>query len=362
MDATPDTVARLAQPHRKAVLVALLWITISAGLMFAVLNLLYGSTALAVVELVMVVYSILILVAIRKTPHVERWIIAYLVPFFAAMMFAMTTPRSTPSVFAWILLVPILSHLLLGRRLGFAMALFFIAVAGVIFFLKHGDDAQLMQVLPIANLTIVSLSILAFSHVYEVSRERSELRLLRLAQTDFLTGLANRSRFKDIFDREKQRSLRERRPLSLLVIDLDYFKEVNDQYGHEAGDAALIYVAQLLTRRLRATDLACRLGGEEFGVILVDTSGDVAVDVAEDLRRTLEQSPFPNAGQPIKLTMSVGVAQFGIDGNSLRSLLSAADARLYRGKSDGRNRVIGSLALPVNGRRRTAVLEEVTGL
>lgn len=341
---------------------ALLWITISAGLLFAVLNVLYGSLLLALLELAMVAYSSFILVAIRKPIHIERWILAYLVPFFAVMMFAMTTPRSTPSVFAWVLLVPILSHLLLGRRLGFAMALFFIAVAGVIFFLKHGGDPELMQVLPIANLTIISLSILAFSHVYEVSRERSELSLLRLAQTDFLTGLANRARFKDIFDREKQRSLREKSPLSLLVIDLDYFKEVNDRFGHEAGDAALVYVAQLLNRSLRATDLACRLGGEEFGVILVDTPGELAIEVAEDLRHTLEHSPFPNDGQPINLTMSVGVAQFGIDGSSLRSLLAAADARLYRGKSDGRNRVVGSLASPTNGRRRTAVLEEVTGL
>ncbi len=362
MDATPDTVSRLAQPHRKAVLAALLWITISAGLMFAMLNVLYGSLTLAVVEIAMVVYSGFLLAAIRRTAHLERWILAYLIPFFAAMMFAMTTPRSTPSVFAWVLLVPILSHLLLGRRLGFAVALFFIAVAGVIFFIKHGHEPELMQPLPIANLAIISLSILAFSHVYEVSRERSELRLLRLAQTDVLTGLANRARFKDFFDREKQRSQREQQPLSLLVIDLDYFKEVNDRFGHEAGDAALIYVANLLSRRLRATDLACRLGGEEFGVILVDTPSDRAMQIAEDLRHTLEHAAFPNDGHPISLTMSVGVAQFGIDGSSLRSLLAAADARLYRGKSDGRNRVVGSLAVPATGRRRTAVLEEVTGL
>lgn len=362
MDATPDTIDRLAQPHRKAVLTALLWITISTGLMFAAMNLLYGSRALAVVELFMVAYAGFILLAMRRAAHLERWILAYLVPFFAAMMFAMAIDRTTPSVFAWVLLVPILSHLLLGRRLGFAVALFFIASAGVIFFLKHGDDPLLMQPLPIANLTIISLAILAFSHVYEVSRERSEIRLLRLAQTDVLTGLANRARFKDIFDRERQRSLREKRPLSLLVIDLDYFKEVNDRYGHEAGDAALVYVAGLLSRRLRATDLACRLGGEEFGVILVDTPGELALEVAEDLRHTLEQAPFPNNGQPIALTMSVGVAQFGIDGSSLRSLLAAADARLYRGKSEGRNRVVGSLAHNATGRRRTAVLEEVTGL
>lgn len=341
MDTTQDTVTRLAHPHRKVILTVLLWITTIAGLMFVALNLLFGSLALALVELFMVGYAVFLLFIIRETRHLERWILAYTLPFFSAMMFAMVVPRATPSVFAWVLLIPILSHLLLGRRLGLAVALFFLATAGIIFFFKHSHNTELMRALPIANLTAISLSILVFSHVYEVSREKSELGLFLMAQTDFLTGLANRARFNDIFEREKSRALREERPLSLLVIDLDYFKEVNDQYGHETGDAALVFVANLLAGRLRATDLACRLGGEEFGVLLVDTEGDVAVGVAEDIRNALEISPCIIGEDAIMLTMSVGIAEFGPDGEELRGLLSAADYRLYQGKAEGRNRVIG---------------------
>lgn len=354
----PDTAIRLAQPHRKAVFTTLLWITLCAGIFFAGLNILFGSFELAMVELVMAAYAIFLLVETRHVQHLERWILAFVIPFFIAMMFAMWVPRSSATVFAWVLLIPIVSHLLLGRQLGFAVSLFFMATAGVIFFFKHGDDPALMEELAIANITIVSFAILAFSHVYEVSRERSELRLLLMAQTDFLTGLANRARFKDIFEREKSRAQRDKTPLSVLVIDLDYFKEVNDRFGHEAGDAALVYVANLLSRRLRATDLACRLGGEEFGIILVDTSGQLAMEVAEDLRHTLEHSPFHNQGRYIELTMSVGVAEYGFDGVSLRSLLAAADTRLYRGKAEGRNRVIGSLIKPGSGRKRARTRED----
>ncbi|MEX0604064.1 MAG: GGDEF domain-containing protein [Marinobacter sp.] len=340
METTQETAAQLAQPHRKVVLTALLWVTITAGVFFAGLNFLFGSQALAFIELLMVGYSVFLLYIIRKTPHLERWILAYVLPFFTAMMFAMTAPRTTPSVFAWVLLVPILAHLLLGRRLGLGVAIFFIATAGIIFFYKHGDSPELMQPLPIANIIIIALSILAFSHVYEISREKSELGLFLMAQTDFLTGLANRARFNDIFERERRRAIREKHPLTVLVIDLDYFKEVNDQYGHEAGDKALVYVARLLQKRLRATDLACRLGGEEFGIILVDTPGRRAMQVAEELRSALETHPFEIGADSIAMTMSIGVAEFGPDGDELRAMLAAADHRLYQGKAEGRNRVI----------------------
>lgn len=340
METSEQTAAQLAQPHRKVVLTALLWVTITAGVFFAGLNLIFGSKALALIELSMVGYSIVLLKIIRNTRHLERWILAFTLPFFTAIMFAMMAPRTTSSVFAWVLLVPILAHLLLGRRLGLGVAVFFIATAGVIFFYKHGGNPVLMQPLPIANIVVIAMSILAFSHVYEISREKSELGLFLMAQTDFLTGLANRARFSDIFEREKRRASREKLALTLLVIDLDFFKEVNDQYGHEAGDQALVYVAQLLQRRLRTTDLACRLGGEEFGIILVDTPGQHAAQVAEDLRAALDTTPFVIGSDSIALTMSVGVAEFGPDGNELKALLAVADHRLYQGKAEGRNRVI----------------------
>lgn len=340
METTEQTAAQLAQPHRKVVLTALLWVTITAGTFFAGLNFIFGSQALAFIELLMVGYSVFLRYIIHTTRYLDRWILAYILPFFTVMMFAMTAPRTTPSVFAWVLLVPILAHLLLGRRLGLGVAIFYIATAGIIFFYKHGHSPALMQPLPIANIIVIAVSILAFSHVYEISREKSELGLFLMAQTDFLTGLANRARFSNIFEREKRQALREKLAMTLLVIDLDYFKEVNDQYGHEAGDRALVYVAKLLQKRLRITDLACRLGGEEFGILLVDTPGSRAAQLAEELRVALDTTPFVIGNDSIALTMSVGVAEFGPDGSELKALLAVADHRLYQGKAEGRNRVI----------------------
>lgn len=336
---TPDTVIRLAQPLRKTVLKSLLVLTLVAGIMFCFLNVRHGLYALAMVELAMAGYSAALLLIIRNTRYLERWILSFILPFFSAMMFAMYTPRATDSVFAWALLIPILSHLLLGRRMGFRVALFFMLVSVLIFFDKNYDDPELMQAIPIANLTLLSLTIFTLSHAYEVSRERTEQTLYRMANTDFLTGLANRTRFRDIFEREKRRAERNRSPLAVLLLDLDFFKAINDEHGHDVGDSALVYVAQMLVRRLRTTDLICRLGGEEFGIILTETDSRKAMMVAEELRASLARSPMPAEDTEITMTMSIGIAELGADGETLRELLAAADRLLYQAKADGRNRI-----------------------
>lgn len=340
MDAHPDTLTQLARPHRKAVLVALLWITILAGILFGILNATRASLTLALVEWGMSAYSIMLLLAVRRTHHLERWILAYIFPFFSAMMVAVATPTASVTVFGWVLLIPLVSHLLLGRRMGLGVSLFFIGAALVIFLYRFDGDAAVMDVRSVANMVILTACITVFSHVYEVSRERSEIQLLKMAQTDFLTGLPNRSRIKVFFEREKSRAIREQQPLSLLVIDLDHFKTVNDRFGHEAGDRALVFFADMLKTRLRATDLAGRLGGEEFGVVLVNTATTTAVAVAEELRKALASATLEHDGQPISLSMSVGVSELGVDGGTLQDLLSVADERLYQAKENGRNQVV----------------------
>lgn len=339
MDAHPETLTQLARPHRKAVLVALLWITIVSGILFGVLNATRGTMILAFVEWAMSLYSAFLLLAVRRQHHLERWILAYILPFFTAMMVAVATPTASVTIFGWVLLIPLVSHLLLGRSLGLGVALFFIGTALVIFLHRFHADPAVMDIRSLANMVILTACITVFSHVYEVSRERSEIQLLKMAQTDFLTGLPNRSRIKVFFEREKSRAAREQQPLSLLIIDLDHFKVVNDRFGHEAGDRALVFFADLLRTRLRTTDLAGRLGGEEFGVILVNTSTDTAAQVGEELRQALEQAEVQHDGQPIPLTMSVGVAELGVDGTTLQDLLAVADQRLYQAKDQGRNRV-----------------------
>jgi len=342
MESYRESQKHLARPYRKAVLKALLILTAISGLLFFTLNIQRQNYPLAFAELGMACYSVFILWAIGNTKHLERWILAFILPFCITMMFALISPRATTTVFAWVLLIPIVSHLLMGRRRGLVISSIFMASAAIIFFFKYHNAPEMMQPMPIANMGLMSLTILAFSHIYEITREQSESRLIKMAQTDALTGLANRARLSDVFEQERKRSLRDGTALSMLVLDLDHFKQVNDQYGQEASDLALRHVASTLRASLRATDLATRVGGEEFAILLTNTTADQAHRVADKIRQAIETNPVPYQDQCIGLTISGGVAQFGPDGADLRSLIGRADQYLYHAKDSGRNRIISS--------------------
>lgn len=336
---TLDAQTLLARPYRKSVLRALLVITILSGFLFAGLNIGRGNYSVATVELVMAIYSVFILFAIRRVQRLERWMLAYVVPFFTAMMVALASPLSTASVFVWALLIPMLSHLLLGRRLGMLISVVFILIAAVIYFFKFQNNMVLMQPVAVANIAILTLVILAFSYVYEVTREQTEARLLKMAHLDPLTGLANRARLRDVFAHEKIRSQRAGTALSVVMFDLDHFKRVNDSYGHDVGDQALKHFSRLLKQSLRKTDLAARLGGEEFCMLLIDTSPRQALITAEKVRVLLEKTALVSGNIQLTLTLSGGVAGYGEDGDNLEELIRAADRRLYKAKKNGRNQV-----------------------
>ncbi|MCH8890226.1 MAG: GGDEF domain-containing protein [Myxococcales bacterium] len=158
---------------------------------------------------------------------------------------------------------------------------------------------------------------------------------LRLSQIDALTGLANHGYFYKTLDREIERSRRYERGLSLVMLDIDYFKQYNDRNGHRAGDQALVAVARIIGDRSRAHDIVARYGGEEFAIILPETTLDGAHAFGEKLRTAVEGVSL-DGGEP--LTISVGVASFGINITATSQLVDAADAELYRAKSLGRNR------------------------
>jgi diguanylate cyclase (GGDEF)-like protein len=167
---------------------------------------------------------------------------------------------------------------------------------------------------------------------------REELR--QSAETDPLTGIANRRRFYQALEIECLRFTRGHAPLSLLMIDLDFFKDVNDQFGHPAGDAVLRCVAGLLVSLVRKTDLPARYGGEEFAVLLSETRGEGALVIAERIRATVCKHVFEVEGRPIRVTVSVGVASHANDQEVKPDiLLKKADLALYRAKANGRNRV-----------------------
>jgi diguanylate cyclase (GGDEF)-like protein len=170
-----------------------------------------------------------------------------------------------------------------------------------------------------------------------VGNARLFATLSQMAATDDLTQLANRRKFSEALRLELARSRRGGSPLALILADIDHLKQVNDTHGHPAGDAAIRHVAETLQRGRRETDLAARLGGEEFALLLPGTDRNGALRAAERIRAELAGSPVPVVG---RVTVSLGAAIFPEDGENERDLVARADERLYAAKSGGRNRVI----------------------
>ncbi len=173
--------------------------------------------------------------------------------------------------------------------------------------------------------------------------EEANQKLAALAGTDELTGLTNRRGFEEHLLRELDRAARRRAPLSLLLLDVDWFKNYNDEFGHLAGDDVLQQLAVLLRSQARSTDIVSRFGGEEFAVILPDTPGEGALVLAERFRETIEAAPWPGRG----VTASFGISTWNpaLSPRDGRALLNTADRALYASKGNGRNRVTHASAL-----------------
>ena len=327
-------------PYRRPIMQFLLTFTAVFGVLFAVLNYRQADYGLMAIEIVMSVFALGLLPIVSRTQRLQLWIVVFLLAFFAVMMYALTTAKVVPTVFAWVLLIPILSYLLLGRWLGAWFAGVFLSASGVIFFSQYGFEQGYTELRSVANVVLVSICIFGFSHVYEASREHAESRLRMMALTDPLTGLPNRARLREVFEAGLSRYERHSTPMALLMLDLDHFKDVNDRYGHDAGDAVLRFVAQVMRARLRPSDMACRIGGEEFCVVLVDTDRAQAIKAAEDLCRQVRMQRCVHRGHEISLSTSIGIAEIGVDGIDLDRLLRVADKRLYEAKTRGRDCVV----------------------
>jgi diguanylate cyclase (GGDEF)-like protein/PAS domain S-box-containing protein len=160
------------------------------------------------------------------------------------------------------------------------------------------------------------------------------------ARHDPLTDLYNRRYMEEALERELRRAERSKRPMGVMMLDLDFFKRYNDTLGHEAGDRLLVALANLLRTQVRAGDVVCRYGGEEFLIILPETPAELVMQRAEQLRRMVtDQLRDPSDGRVGPVTLSLGVAVYPVHGTTSADLVRAADAALYRAKSRGRNRV-----------------------
>jgi two-component system cell cycle response regulator len=176
---------------------------------------------------------------------------------------------------------------------------------------------------------------------YAVQLRESVNNTMAMAVTDELTGLYNRRYFDRHLTLMLDKAREQERDMALMLIDMDYFKAVNDTHGHDIGDAVLREFALRLRRNIRGVDLACRFGGEEFVVLMPDTDYRQAQGVAERVRMAVAEADFDTgARQPLPITVSVGVALNEGDADTPEMLLKRADVALYRAKREGRNRVV----------------------
>ncbi|TVP89860.1 MAG: GGDEF domain-containing protein [Pseudomonadaceae bacterium] len=193
----------------------------------------------------------------------------------------------------------------------------------------------------VSYLTAIISTILLGIGMILLIKERTDAQTLQLALHDELTSLPNRRYILEVLERLVAGLQREPHPLSLLMVDIDHFKHINDTQGHETGDQALRVLANTLRLGLRAQDHAGRLGGEEFLLILPSTNAEGALQLAERLRLNVEQQVFTGGdGQPLQLTISIGVCSMGAGEIDSQQAIRQADQALYRAKQLGRNQVV----------------------
>lgn len=269
------------------------------------------------------------------------------------------TPNITPFLVGS-LLISVVFHL---RPLQSGV-LYWLAAVGYFYGIgltQHNPDQLLSNRLNGIAIGVLSwiLTVVMWRNFTTITRQQRQLfkvnvklqarqaDLEHLNRHDGLTGLFNRQTLKQMIEQELARARRQGGVTSLLLLDLDYFKRVNDQHGHPAGDAVLRHVAALLSARVRCTDGVGRLGGEEFMVLLPGTVGDAARQLAEKLCRAIDVNPVVWQGVTIPCQVSIGLASTEAEpGLDFEKLYSAADAALYLAKQQGRNRVVAHASLP----------------
>lgn len=208
---------------------------------------------------------------------------------------------------------------------------------------KAADEATRLQIQ--ANAALVEAR--AALEIKQAELVEANARLEALATLDALTGLKNRRVFQEQLDFQIALAIRTASPLSVLILDVDHFKYINDTFGHPTGDRYLQMLARILQQNSRDVDIVARYGGEEFAIILLNTNQIDAINVAEKLRRAVEAESWPNTA----ITISIGVSTLSDDVHDQLHLLSSADRALYLSKERGRNRVTHARDLKHDGLR-----------
>lgn len=253
---------------------------------------------------------------------------------------------SVVAVLAWFGVVFAMSFLVFGTRGGAIISLsgfvvLYLAVGASASWGMLADHAwsELLVFTPVGHAALIAIVWVLTRSTERLAAARATAQLMELQiSTDPLTGVANRRRLDDELGRHVAQARRYDRPLSVVVLDLDRFKTINDTYGHEVGDRVLVETVERLQATIRDADLLGRWGGEELLILAPHTDHEAARSLAQRCRRAIASAPMSDAG--VTVTASLGVATLGPD-DDVRALLRRADLAMYAAKTDGRDRVVG---------------------
>jgi diguanylate cyclase (GGDEF)-like protein len=264
----------------------------------------------------------------RSKLQIESW---SMVIFITAVLW-FTGKNASPLLNLYLLPI-ILSALTLGRLITLVQVAVIAVCHLLLAYATPGlDVASLVYasraIGQLAPFLLVAYLTTTLSADITEARERIE----NLAQTDSLTGLFNLRMFNEVWQREHTACERSRGAYSLLMIDMDKLKDINDSFGHEAGNSAILLVAQCLQRSIRGTDSAARFGGDEFAVLLPGASPEIAEAVIKRVRHNVYKTTLDLRSRMIRCSVSIGVVNYPKDGRDMRELLSIADRKMYRDK------------------------------
>ncbi|MFY8275363.1 GGDEF domain-containing protein [Pseudoalteromonas sp. SSDWG2] len=232
--------------------------------------------------------------------------------------------------------------LILGALFALHSVLMLMQTSYLISMYDQGTTVQSSYVLHIIltiHLVLSTCTAMVFPMLYFV---RSEETLINLANFDALTNLYNRRAFFTFGEQRINECIEKQHPIAVMMIDVDFFKLVNDQYGHDAGDAALKWVSKNIAQQVRSSDIAARIGGEEFAVLLANTDHETAIRVGQRLRTSICDNTFHWRGDTIALSISIGVNCQPFAKGDIKHMLMQADKGLYIAKQNGRNRLVES--------------------
>ncbi len=339
----PEAEFNIADEHRR-LMIRLLFILASAIVLFySVINFIEGLRILPTIQLLCGLGGLISLRRLRLTRHLMVWTTAFLIILYSIVLLAVLSVEGSDTNFVWVYIIPVLSYSLLGLKPGLLISLPFmiISLASLLsHYLGLYDGLTPRTLGNLVNLVACGGLMMVFMHFYEKGRAETQRQLVHLAATDALTDLPNRGQFQSTLRTLIADSRRREAEFTLIVLDLDHFKQVNDSHGHDAGDAILRQLGRCMENSVRESDFIARLGGEEFAVILREASADTALGLAESLRERIARHPFSYEGLNIQVNATLGVAVFPHDGQDATALYKAADERLYRGKHQGRNLVV----------------------